>query len=110
MSSSKENQQTIEQLVERQGQINIELECLERARRGLEQGSPEWTLIEEKQKRLLWDFASINVELDSIQVDEDLRELKRLGWKLAKTETIDGAVVKTYAPPQSPELMNSETQ
>ncbi len=106
MSSSKENQQTMEQLVERQDQINIELERLERAQRGLEQDSPEWTLIEEKQKRLLWNFESINDGLGSIQVDEDLRELKRLGWKLAKTETIDGAVFETYVPPESPELMN----
>ena len=106
MSSSKENQQRTEQLVERQEQINIELERLERARRGLEQGSPEWTLIEEKQKRLIWDFESINDELNSIQVEEDLRELKRLGWKLAEPKTINGAVIKKYVPPESSELIN----
>jgi hypothetical protein len=106
MSSSKENQQRTEQLMERQDQINTELERLERARRGQEQGSPEWTLIEEKQKRLIWDFESINDELDSIQVEDDLRELKRLGWKLAETKTIDGAVIKKYVPPESSELIN----
>jgi|HubBroStandDraft_6_1064221.scaffolds.fasta_scaffold406225_1 hypothetical protein len=106
MSYSKENQQRTEQLVKRQDQINIELERLERARRGLEQGSPEWTLIEEKQKRLIWDFESINDELNSIQVEEDLRELKRLGWKLAETKTINGAVIKKYVPPESSELIN----
>lgn len=74
--------------------------------RGLEQGSPEWTLMEEKQKRLIWEFGSINIELDSIQVEEDMRELRRLGWKLAETKTIDGAVFETYAPPESFELIN----
>jgi hypothetical protein len=104
MSSSNEQQRRTEELIERQHQINLEIERLMQAQLPLEHDSPAWELLEEKQRQLVCEFNDAQDELDSIQHREELSNLLRLGWKLSKREAIDGYVFSYYVPPDSPEV------